>query len=626
MAERKERTDDKFDEQMLDTESGVNKYRDRYEAMRSQCSLGMQETCCQICNMGPCKINPQENGPDIGVCGANADTIGAWNLARMIAAGAAVRSEYCRDMANLLLKSANNQAGGFKIKDAQELFELASELGISTNGRDVNQVAADVAEVILSEIGRQDGYLRLSKRVPQKRQEIWEGLNVIPSGINSEIVQLINVISLGAGNDFRNVICRGIRTALADGWGSSMIAAKLSDILFGPPKPIRSQVNIGALCEDSVNIVFCGDALALAEMIATAADDPELTQLAMEKGAKNIRIAGMCSAGNEILMQHGFPVIGDFLAQESAILTGLVDAIVVDTHCAMPALDELVRRYHTKLITTSSKCRFQGGMHIPFDLGSPLETAKQIIREAVESYANRNKSQMKLPDSAVGYRFIAGFTPENLYRVLGGTYRGTCGPLNNAIIEGRIRGIAAVIGCSNPKIGERNNCVEITKELIKNDILVIQGGCAAIECARAGLLAPEGAQYAGLGLREFCEVVGIPPVLHFGSCMDCSRALVFFCNMLSEGNVGEDLSDIPIALAIPEWTSGSLITVSFYMVASGILSVFGMPFQTSDSQNLNSYLCSGIEEDFGGRFAFEVDPIKTAHLMIDHINMKRKSL
>ncbi|MCL6519543.1 MAG: anaerobic carbon-monoxide dehydrogenase catalytic subunit [Armatimonadetes bacterium] len=607
-------------------ESGVEMHRDRYEAMRSQCSFGVQGTCCQLCNMGPCKINPKENGLDKGVCGANADTIGAWNLARMIVAGAATHSKYCHDMANLLLKSASNQAGGFKIKDAQKLFELASEFGISTNGRDVNQVAADVAEVILSEIGRQDGYLSLSKRVPQKQQKIWEELNVIPSGVNSEIVQLINATSVGAGGDFKNIVFHGIRAAIADGWSSSMIAAKLSDILFGPSKPTQSQVNIGALRQDAVNIVFCGDLPALAEMIAAAANDPELTQLATEKGAKNIRIAGICSAGNEILMQHGFPVVGNFLAQESAILTGLVDAIVVDTHCAKPGLDEVVRGYHTKLITTSSKCRFQGGMHIPFDLGSPLETARQIIREAVESYANRDKSQIKPPDSAVGCRFIAGFTPENLYRVFGGTYRGTYGLLNNAIIEGRIRGIAAVFACSNPKSGEKNDCTEITKELIKNDILIIQGGCAAIECARAGLLTPEGAQYAGLGLREFCEAVGIPPVLHFGSCMDCSRALVFFCNMLSEGNIGEDLSDIPVAIAIPECTSGSLITVSFYMVASGILSVFGMPFPTSDSQNLNSYLCSGIEEDFGGRFASEVDPIKTAHLMINHINKKRESL
>jgi len=629
MAKQKNRSVDAAAQQMLScaAEVGIQTSWDRWDAMQPQCGFGQLGICCRICNMGPCRVDPFGDGPQKGVCGADADTIAARNLVRMIAAGSAAHSDHGRDIAHTLLMAAGNPVADFQIKDKQRLLALAAEYGVPIDGRKIGAIAQDVARTALSEFGQQDGALRFLKRAPERRQKIWEQQEVAPRGIDREVVQLMHVTTMGVDNDYKSVIKHGIRTALADGWGGSMIATDLSDVLFGSPKPIRSQVNLGILTTDQVNVVVHGHEPALSEMIVAASRDPELLQLARDKGAKGITLAGICCTANEILMRHGIPIAGNFLSQELAILTGVVDAMIVDVQCVMPALGELVKCYHTKLVTTSPKCRFPGEVeHIPFDEEHALAAAKQIMRVAIENYPNRDGARIRTLGPGMNTGLVAGFTAENAYRFLGGTYRATYRPLNNAIIEGRIRGLAGVVGCNNPNICHDMGHLEMTKELIKHDVLVVQTGCAAIGCAKAGLLAPEGARFAGPGLQEVCEAVGIPPVLHLGSCVDNSRILIALCNVITEGGLGEDLSDIPVAGAAPEWMSEKAIAIGFYVVASGVFTVFGTPHPILGSRNLTDYLCDGIEEEYGAKFAFEADPIKAAHLMIDHINKKREAL
>ena len=629
MDKQKKRTVDAAAQQMLDhaAEADIKTAWDRWDAMQPQCGFGGLGVCCRICNMGPCRIDPFGDGPQKGVCGANADTIVARNLSRMIAAGTAAHSDHGRDIAHTLLMAAGNPDADFKIKDDHKLRVLAEEYGVATTGRDTSQIAKDVASLALSEFGQQEGSLRFLTRAPAKRQEIWQKQGVAPRGIDREVVQLMHITNMGVDNDYKSILNHGIRTALADGWGGSMIATDLSDVLFGSPKPIRSQVNLGILDEKHVNIVVHGHEPALSDMIVAAASDPELVELAKKKGADGITLAGICCTANEILMRHGIPIAGNFLSQELAILTGVVDAMIVDVQCVMPALGELTNCYHTKLVTTSPKCRFPGEVqHIPFDEEHALTAAKEIVRVAIENFPNRDKARVRTVGPGMSTGLIAGFTAENIYRFLGGQYRATYRPLNNAIIEGRIRGLAGVVGCNNPNIVHDWAHLEMTKELIKNDVLVVQTGCAAIACAKAGLLAPEGAKFAGPGLQEICETVGIPPVLHLGACVDNSRILVALCNVIKEGGLGEDLSDIPVAGAAPEWMSEKAIAIGFYVVASGIFTVFGTPHPVLGSKNVTDYICGGIEEEYGGKFAFEADPIKAAHLMIDHINKKRAEL
>jgi carbon-monoxide dehydrogenase catalytic subunit len=580
--------------------------------------------------MGPCRIDPFGEGPQAGVCGADADTIAARNLVRMIAAGAAAHSDHGRDVAHTVLMTARGEAEGYDIKDEVKLKALAQEYGIDTAGKDKSKLAEEVAEKAFSEFGQQHGELVFLQRAPEKQRRNWREQNAVPRGVDREIVEIMHATHMGVGNEYRDVMRIGIKAALGDGWGGSMIATDLSDVLFGTPQPIRARLNLGILKKDEVNVIVHGHEPTLSEMIVVAARDPDLLKLAKEKGASGINLGGMCCTANEILMRHGIPVAGDFLQQELAVLTGAVDAMVVDVQCIMPGLSSLADCFHTKLVTTSVKARFpQNGSveHIQFDEEHALEGAKRIVRTAIDNFPNRKQDSVVIPSEKETSNLIAGFTPENTYHFLGGRYRATYRPLNNAIIEGRIRGLAGVVGCCNPNIKHNFGHIEMVKELVKHDVLVVQTGCSAIACAKAGLLAPEGAErYAGKGLREVCAAVGIPPVLHVGSCVDNSRILVALCNVVKEGGVGESIDEIPVAGAAPEWMSEKAISIGFYVVASGVFTVFGTPMPVMGSEKLAQYITSGMEADYGAAFAFEPDPIKAAHLMLDHINEKRAAL
>jgi len=294
--------------------------------------------------------------------------------------------------------------------------------------------------------------------------------------------------------------------------------------------------------------------------------------------------------------------------------------------CIMPALQEIASCFHTKLITTNPKARFPGVAHIEFHQQNAYEVAKQIIKSGIENFANRKKEKVNIPKQEMD--LVAGFTKEVVFQILGGRYRATYKPLNEAIISGRLRGLAGVVGCNNPKQTQDYFHTTLVKELIKHDVLVLQTGCSAIACAKQGLLVPEAAKvYAGKGLQEICEAVGIPPVLHLGSCVDNSRILTAASYVIEEGGLGEDLADIPAAGCAPEWMSEKAITIGFYFVASGVYTVFGAsPFATLGSKNLTDYLTTGLEGIVGGRFEFCDDPLKMAELMIAHIDRKRQAL
>ena len=596
---------------------------DRHEAMQPQCGFGQLGVCCRICTMGPCRIDPFGDGPSEGVCGATADIIAARNLARMIAAGTAAHSDHGRDVTQALAIAA--EGGDYAVKDEKKLRKLATEWEIQTKDRSVGEVAKDVAQAALAQFGQQEGALRFTKRAPNVTRQRWEEADVVPRGIDREVVDLMHRTNIGCDSDYEHIMMAGVRTALADGWGGSMIATELQDILFRSPMWLRSKVNLGVLKATEVNIVVHGHEPVLSEMLVAATQDPELVSLANSKGAEGISLCGICCTANEILMRHGIPIAGNFLQQELAIATGAVDAMVVDIQCVIPALSKMVGCFHTKLISTSKKAMFPGAVHEEFDESRALDTAKAIVRKAIENFPNRDSSRIKIPD--VSSPLIAGFSAENVFAALGGRYRPSYRPLNDAIISGRLRGLAAVVGCNNPKHPHDVGHLAVTKELLANDVLVATTGCTAIADAKNGLLCPEAAvEYAGKGLREICDAVGIPPVLHLGACVDISRVLVLLSNVVAEGGLGDSIADLPAAAAAPEWMSEKAVAIGFYAVASGAFTVLGEPLPIQGAPNLTKFLTEGIAETFGGKFAFEGDPVKAARLMIDHIDVKREAL
>jgi carbon-monoxide dehydrogenase catalytic subunit len=404
-----------------------------------------------------------------------------------------------------------------------------------------------------------------------------------------------------------------------------MISTELQDILFGTPVPIVGKINLGVLKEDEVNVVMHGHEPLLPELLVVASQDPELQNYAKSKGAKGINLAGMCCSANEVLVRHGVPVAGNFLQQELAIVTGAVDAMVVDVQCEMQSLADIAKCYHTKVITTNPRAKMQGAAHIEFDEHHGPEVARKIIREAIDNFPNRKGKPVLIPSET--HEMVVGFSHETINYLLGGLFRASYRPLNDNIINGRIRGIAGVVGCNNARTCHDSAHLTMIKELIKNDVIVLTTGCAAMACGKAGLLTPEAAaKYCGAGLAEVCETVGIPPVLHLGACVDNSRILMAATAVVKDGGLGDDISDLPAAGAAPEWMSEKAIAIGQYFVASGVYTVFGTTFPITGSDEMCKLMYEELEETLGGKWAFEPDVDKATKLMIDHINKKRKAL
>jgi carbon-monoxide dehydrogenase catalytic subunit len=619
----KKRSSDKAAQEMLAhmAQAGQQNAWDRLDAQQPQCGFGKQGICCRICAMGPCRVSKKA---PLGVCGADADTIVARNFLRAIAAGVSAHSDHGRTVAEVFLSTARGETKDYKLKDTAKLLRLAREFGVKTDGREMNEIGIDVGTIAIQEFGKYEGSQLMAKRAPKQRQEIWEKQGITPRAIDREVTESLHRTSMGVDQDYKNILKHASRVALADGWGGSMLATELQDVLFGTPYPGRGEVNMGVIKSDEVNIIVHGHEPILSEMIAAASQDPDMLAQAEKAGAKGITVAGTCCTANELLMRHGIPIAGNFLNQELVISTGAIELMAVDVQCVMQGLAEVAKHYHTKLITTSDKAKMAGVEHVQMDERTALDTAKKLVGMAIENFKNRG--EVKIPtkkEAAVG-----GFSFETIKYMLGGRFREGFRPLNDNIINGRIRGIAGIVGCTNPKVTQDIRHTTLVRELIKRDVLVLTTGCATIACGKQGLNNPSKAlEFAGPGLREVCEAVGIPPVLACGSCIDNSRLLVACCELVSEGGLGDDLAELPVVGACLESIHEKALAIGQYFVASGALVVFAKEmFPVSGSEAVSEYLFSGIENDLGGRWAVESDPVKAADLLLEGIESKRDAL
>jgi carbon-monoxide dehydrogenase catalytic subunit len=201
-------------------------------------------------------------------------------------------------------------------------------------------------------------------------------------------------------------------------------------------------------------------------------------------------------------------------------------------------------------------------------------------------------------------------------------------------MAGRIRGVAAIVGCNNPRSKQDYLHNYVAQELLKQDVLVVETGCGAIASAKMGFLLGEaGLDKVGPGLREVCETVGIPPVLHMGSCVDNSRILTVLTQMAEEGGLGDDIDQIPAVGLAPEWMSEKALSIGSYCVASGVYVIFGgsspvggMPDRVSDSDIVLKYISEGWEKLYGGKMEFISDPDEMIRRTLAHIDKKRAAL
>lgn len=586
----------------------------------SACLFGSGGTCCRICNMGPCQIIDGVEAM-VGVCGATADTVAARNFARIVAAGTAAHTDHAREMVRGFIATAKGETP-HEIKDVEKLHKMARVFGIETEGRDKNEIALELGERALAEFGQQDGTLTMLKRAPEKQQQIWKEKGVEPRGVDREVVEMMHRTHMGVDQEYKNIMRQAARCSLADGWGSSMLSTELTDIMFGTPVPKRAIVDLGVLKEDMVNVTVHGHEPLLAESLCLAAEDEEIIALAKKAGAKGVNLAGVCCTGNEILMRRGIPVAGSFIQQEMVLATGAVEAMVVDVQCIMQSVAQVVKGKHTDVITTNYRAMMPDAIHIQFEEDAAYESAKNILKHAIKNFKKRGDYYIP-KDKKLDV--VVGFSHETINYILGGRFRQSYRPLNDNIINGRIRGVGALVGCEHYKYADDIH-FKIALELIKNNVLVLATGCAAQALGRRGLLRPEAAtEYAGEGLRSVCEAVGMPPVLHVGSCVDNSRLLIALTEMVNEGGLGDDISQLPAVGSAPLWMSEKAVAIGQYFVTSGAHVIF-QDLPVTGSKKFAKFILEGMKEEYGACWGVEKDPIKLARKMIAAIDEKREAL
>jgi anaerobic carbon-monoxide dehydrogenase catalytic subunit len=587
------------------------------------CPIGADSACCKHCAMGPCRLNAKTPYDKVGVCGATIDTIMARNFARMVASGAAAHTDHGMSMLDLFREVVNGNITDYEIKDTIKLEAVAESVGIETEGKSVKEIALELYAELERTYTQVEGEIPFAKRVPTKTLEMWRKHGIVPRGAMREIMELMHRTHMGVDQHYENITKQCSRTALADGWGGSMVATEISDILFGTPSPISIEVNMGVLKEDQVNIIVHGHEPNLFESMIASVNEPTLLAAAKEAGANGINLVGMCCSGAEVLVRHGIPHAGNFMSTEAILVTGAVDAMTVDVQCIKQGLAKVAECYQTPLITTNPRCHIEGAQHVEFHEHEPRGCTDEIVIKAITRFKNRS-AVIEIPKQKnVG---VHGFSHEYIKYMLGGSFRGSYWPLNDNIINGRIRGVAGVVGCTNPRVKQDYVHVELVKELIKNDVLVLQTGCSQIALSKAGLTTPEAAVLAGEGLREVCETVGMPPVLGIGSCVDNSRILIAASEMVRVGGLGDSIADLPAAGAAPEWMSEKAISIGHYFVASGVYTVFGVTFPIVEETKFHKLLFGGLEEQGMGKWGFTPDPYEMARLMIAHIDKKRQAL
>ncbi len=595
---------------------GIETVWDRFEMQQPPCRYCESGLSCARCTMGPCRIIPPHRIR--GVCGADADLIVARNLLDTIATGAAAHSDHGRDIVETLCLVGTGKTRDYGIADPDKLRKLSAEFGIPTDGQSAEKLAAELGNAMLEEFGMLKNTLQFLGRAPKATRDVWNTIGIRPRGIDREVVDSMHRIQMGVGADYTGMLLQGLRCSLSDGWGGSMMGTEISDVLFGTPSVLKSRVNLAVLKEDHVNLAVHGHNPVLSEMVVKATADPELLGLAEKYGAKGINLVGLCCTGSELLMRKGVPMSGNHLNQELVITTGALEAMIVDYQCIFPSLTRTASCFHTLIISTNSKAAIPGSYFFDFHPDNGYLTAKAIVRMAVENFRNRNPKRVLIPGEPVPV--MSGFSNEAIKKALGGTFK----PLIDVIAAGGIRGAVGIVGCNNPHVKHDYGHVTLAKELIKRNILCVETGCAAIASGKAGLLQPEAAALAGDGLRAVCESLGIPPVLHMGSCVDNSRILVLAAELGNALNV--PIHKLPIAGAAPEWYSQKAVSIGAYFVASGVYTVLGVMPHISGSPHVVSLLTEGLKGAVNASFAVEPDPVKASVLISDHIERKRVEL
>ncbi len=625
---------DKVTQSLIDRakELGIETGIDRLEDQQPQCGFGQLGSCCRMCYMGPCRIDPFGNGAAKGVCGATADTIVCRNLLREEVGGAASHVGHARHVVIAFQKMLEGKAPGYKITDRAKLLEVASGLGIKTNGKSDTDVAREVASKAMDDLSRQDGepmnWLKL--RAPKREFEMWKNQGILISNAHNEIEEAMHRTSMGNDADPINLLLACLKMGLVDGYAGLHMATDFHDILFGTPQISKIEANIGVLEKDKVNIAIHGHNPVLSEKILEWTK--KLEEEAKKRGSLGINVVGVCCTGNELTMRHGVPMAAHNLQTELVLITGAVDAMVVDMQCIWPSLAMIAECFHTKFITTESFVKIPGAIHVNFEPEHADEEAKKIVMMAIDAFEERKGEEVNIPkEKSVGF---AGLSVEAIIDLLKKVDSSDpLKPVIDNITNGNIYGVVGFAGCPSIKLRDTSMTEKMTKELLKNNVLVVATGCTGHILAQAGLMDSSATdKYCGEGRRAVLHAVGkaagfdvpLPPVWNMGSCVDNSRIATLLGALADR--LGVKVSQLPAAGSAPELVQEKAVSIGTWFLALGLFVHIAPSPRILGSSVATDVLTKELENITGGKAYVELDPAKAAAGIISHIALKRKAL
>ncbi|HYA39826.1 MAG TPA: anaerobic carbon-monoxide dehydrogenase catalytic subunit [Syntrophobacteraceae bacterium] len=609
---------------------GIKTVWDRYQEMVPQCGFGETGLCCRNCLQGPCRIDPFGDEPKTGICGATADTMVARGLDRAIAAGTAAHAGHARHVAHTMIKMAKGEAPAYSIKAPEKLRQVAGRLGIAVDGRKDNEIALDVARAAIADFHEKDTpVLWAATVVPQQRVKVLSDLGIVPRGIDFEISDIMHRTLYGVDADPVNLLLAGLRCGLADLAGCYM-GTDLSDILFGVPQPVVTSANMGVLRADAVNIALHGHNPVLSDIIVAVSS--EMESEAQKAGASGINLVGICCTGNEVMMRHGIPACTHSVSQEMALVTGAVDAMVVDYQCVMPAVAQVAECMGSKVITTMENAKIPGAQHIEFREEKAKETAREIIAVAVRNFSNRKGKPVDIPN--VKCTVVAGFSVETIVGALSRVNsEDPLKPVIDSIVAGNIRGVCLFAGCNNVKVPQDRNFIAMAGKLLKENVLVLATGCGAGALMRNGFMDPANVgKLCGEGIKAVLTAVGeannlggpLPPVLHMGSCVDNSRAVALAVAVAQK--LGVDTSRLPVVASAAEAVSEKAISIGSYAVAAGLPTHVGVNVPVLGGPLVAKILTETVKDLTGGYFIVDFDPDSAADKLLKAIDERRAGL
>jgi carbon-monoxide dehydrogenase catalytic subunit len=609
---------------------GVTTVWDRYEAMTPQCGFGETGLCCRHCLQGPCRIDPFGNEPKTGICGASADVMVARGLDRAIAAGTAAHSGHAKHLAHTMLKMARGEAKDYAIRDGQKLRSVAARLGIAVEGRSDNDIAIDVATAALADFHEKETPVMWAATVvTSARAKVLSDLGLVPKGIDHEVSEIMHRTLYGVDADAVNLLLGGLRCGVADLAGCYM-GTDLSDILFGTPKPTVTEANLGTLKADAVNIAVHGHNPVLSDVIVSVAKD--LEEQAIAAGASGINLVGICCTGSEIMMRHGIPACTHSVSQEMAIMTGALDAMVVDYQCIMPSVVTVAECMGTSIITTMETSKISGATHIPFSEEAASQKAGEAIKVAIKNFSRRIKKPVDIPDNKTPV--LAGFSVEAIVSALSKlNAQAPLKPLVDNIKAGNIRGVCLFAGCNNVKVPQDRNFTIMARRLLKENVLVVATGCGAGALMRHGFMDPANVdELCGAGLKAVLSAIGeanglggpLPAVLHMGSCVDNSRAVALAVAVANY--LGVDTDRLPVVASAPEAVSEKAVSIGAYAVAAGLPTHVGVMLPVLGSPVVTEVLTEKVKGLTGGYFIVDLDPESAADKLLAAIDARRADL